>query len=195
MNRMTIANPPDAVTYVSARTLQSAMPSLLGSPRDAAPLELIVARPWSNQRALLRSALLSPELGLEGDIWATHCSRRLPDGRSDPAVQLTLMSTRIARLIAGGDHANWALAGDQLYVDLDLSYENLPVGQRLAIGDAVIEITAEKHHGCAKYAKRFGADALRFISSPEGRRLNLRGIYARVVKAGQVTTGDGIAKI
>jgi hypothetical protein len=195
MNRSTIATVAEAVTYVSARTLHSAMPLLLGSPRDAAALELIVARPWSNQRTLLRSALLSPELGLEGDNWSTHCSQTLADGSSDPDVQLTLMNTRIARLIAGGDHALWALAGDQLYADLDLSYENLPVGQRLAVGGAVIEITAEQHTGCAKYAKRFGADALRFINSPEGRRLNLRGIYARVVKAGQIAAGDGIAKI
>jgi hypothetical protein len=181
--------------FTSLAALDAAKKHLLASPRQRGILELIVARPWSEQRVCLKSAELTPRYGLHGDNWATHCSKRLPDGSSEPAVQITLMSTRMARLIAGEDRERWALAGDQLFVDFDLSWDNLPVGQRLRVGKAVLEITAELHKGCAKYRARFGEDALRFISTPEGRQMNLRGIYARVIEAGRVAVADSVEKI
>ena len=164
------------------------------SPRDGGKLEMIVVRPGRDERLLLDQCDLSPDNGVHGDDWAVACGNKLPDGRSNPAVQITIMNSRLAQLVAG-ERSRWPLAGDQFYADLDLSYENLPVGQRLAMGTAVLEITAELHKGCAKFMARFGNDALKFISNEEGKRLNLRGIYAQIVVPGTVAVGDVIRKI
>jgi MOSC domain-containing protein YiiM len=91
------------------------------------------------------------------------------------------------------DH--WQLAGDQLFIDLDLSEENLPPGTQLAMGTAVIEVTAEPHTGCGKFIARFGVDAVKFVNSPIGQRLRLRGVNARVVRSGRIRVGDSIRKL
>ena len=175
--------------------LEAGMAQLLEAPRDGGVLELIVVRPIKEQRTILDAVWLSPDSGAEGDVWAKGCWMSLPDGRPDPDVQFTIMNSRLARLVMSEDKAHWALAGDQLVADLDLSEENLPPGQRLAVGEAILEITSIPHRGCAKYRARFGDDALRFISTKEGHRLNLRGIYAKVVQAGHVRVGDVITKV
>jgi hypothetical protein len=132
---------------------------------------------------------------LVGDSWATRGSKKTADGSSHPEMQLNLMNSTAALLVAGGDALRRALAGDQLYVHLDLSYENLPPGTRLAIGTAEIEITAEPHRGCAKFSERFGVNAVRFVNSEAGRQLNLRGINAKVIVPGTIRTGDTVTKV
>ena len=175
--------------------LEVGLAQLLEAPQDRGNLELIVIRPTKEQRQILDEAWLSPEAGVQGDNWAKGCWKSLPDGRPDPDVQVTIMSARLARLVMGGDKSHWALAGDQLIADLDLSEGNLPVEQRLALGDAVLEITSVPHRGCAKYRARFGDEALRFINTDEGRRMNLRGIYAKILQAGRVRVGDVLKKV
>ena len=160
----------------------------------AGTLVAIVVRPDKELRELPETGELTPEAGLVGDRWQRHTTRKLPDGGPNPDTQLTLMNTRFLAPLAG-DRECWPLAGDNLLVDLDLSEANLPVGQRLKIGEAVVQISAEPHTGCAKFSKRFGPDALKFVNSPEGRSFRLRGVNASVVQAGRVKLGDRIEKI
>ncbi len=150
--------------------------------------------PGGEERALLESAELSAVTGLVGDMWATRPSTSSPDGGPHPDRQVTLVNARTIAAIAGRVE-RWSLAGDQLYVDLDLSMASLPPGTRLAVGTALIEVTAAAHRGCAKFGERFGADALRFVNSPAGRELNLRGVNARVVRDGTVRVGDAVSKV
>lgn len=165
------------------------------APADGGVLALIVSRPAPDERALLDAAELRVDDGLVGDGWRHRGSRHTADGTAELDRQLTLMNARAVALIAGGDdRARWALAGDQLYVDLDISTDNLPPGTRLRIGSAVVEITAVPHTGCGKFAARFGQDAVRLVNSPEGRHLNLRGVNARIVVPGTIRVGDVVEK-
>lgn len=181
------------VPRLSEADLTAALAELSASPKDAGRLEVIVVRPDRDLRELPVMAVLTAEGGIPGDRWMRHCTRRLADGALNPDTQLTLMNTRFLAPLAG-PRERWPLAGDNLLVDLDLSEANLPVGQRLRIGGAVIEVTAEPHTGCAKFSRRFGEEALRFVNQPLGRSLRLRGLNARVITDGWVRVGDPITK-
>jgi MOSC domain-containing protein YiiM len=167
------------------------MDHVLGSPEGVGTLELVVCRPSVGERAILEEGTLDLEVGLVGDSWLTRGSRGTPDGSAHPDAQLTVMNARAATLVAGPIE-RWGLAGDQLYVDLDLSEERLPAGSRLAIGSAVIEITAKPHRGCAKFAERFGTEATRFFNTGLGLTLNLRGRNARILTPGKIRRGDSV---
>ena len=167
--------------------LVAALEEIRRSPTAQGSVDLIVRRPAENEREVLDEGMLDLDEGLLGDMW----HRR---GTPNPDAQLTLMNARAAEVIAGGRERR-QLAGDQLYVDLDLSIENLPAGTRLSVGDAVVEVAAVPHTGCAKFSARFGTDALRFVNKSPGRELRLRGVNARVVTAGAVRVGDTITKL
>jgi hypothetical protein len=175
--------------------LEAGLAGIRQSPAAEGTVELIVRRPGVDAREVLEEGRLTEEDGLVGDHWRARGSRSTPDGSADPECQLTLMNARLIDLLAGGDREAWPLAGDQLYVDLDLSLENLPAGTRLAVGTAVVEVTAPPHTGCAKFSARFGSPALRFVNSPEGRALRLRGVHARIVQPGEVRPGDAIRRL
>jgi MOSC domain-containing protein YiiM len=177
---------------LTADELAAGLPEVLRSPVGEGTVELIACRPEEGERKLLEEAQLDLELGLVGDMWHRRRSRRTADGGPNPLAQVTLMNARAADLVAGGDRSRWALAGDQLYVDLDLSEVSLPAGTRLAVGTAVLELTAEPHTGCAKFRARFGPAAIRFVNGAEHRHLRLRGANARVVEPGVVRRGDAI---
>jgi MOSC domain-containing protein YiiM len=164
------------------------------SPQGVGTIEMIVARPAIDERVELDEGRLTAAAGLEGDNWTERPSARTPDRSPLVAAQLTLMNSRAAQLVAG-DRARWELAGDQIFVDLDLSEAALPSGTRLALGTAVIEVSAEPHRGCAKFTQRFGLDALRAVNSAVGRELRLRGLNARVITDGVVRPGDKIAVV
>ena len=174
--------------------LQAGLSATQISPRNEGRLELIVRRPNVGGREILAEGELDVVSGLVGDTWPQRPSSRTPDRSPHPDLQLTLMNSRVATLIAG-DVTRWPLAGDQLYVDFDISETNLPPGTRLEIGASVIEITAQPHTGCGKFVQRFGVAAMKFVNSPRGRELHLRGINARVVRPGMIRTGDAVRKI
>ncbi len=178
----------------SEAELTAGLDEILRSPDTDGTVELIVRRPAEDEREVLDSGLLDLDEGLTGDTWCRRGSSRTPDGSANRDAQLTLMNARAAGLIAG-NRERWPLAGDQLYVDLDLSIENLPAGTRLAVGEAVVEVTAEPHTGCAKFRARFGAEALKFVNKPPGRELRLRGVNTRVVTSGSVRVGDSVTKL
>jgi hypothetical protein len=174
--------------------LESGLERICQSPKDAGVLELIVRRPDIGEREVLQQAELHVELGLVGDTWKVRGSSRTPDGASHPEMQLNIMNSRVIALLAR-ERERWPLAGDQLFADLDLSVDNLPPGTRLAIGSAVIEVTPVPHTGCKKFLARFGIDAVKFVNSPTGRRMNLRGVNAKVVEPGVIRVGDIAQKI
>lgn len=180
--------------HLTTAELDAGLDTVRAVPADEGRLELIVSRPALYTREVLTEAKLDADQGLVGDTWSSRPSKRTPDGAPHPEMQLNLMNARVAALVAG-DLDRRPLAGDQLYVDLDISVHNLPVGTRLSIGPAVIEITAMPHLGCGKFAARFGTDALRWVNSPLGRELRLRGVNAKIVTPGVVRTGDIVRKL
>jgi hypothetical protein len=182
------------VEHLSAVDLEAGLGEVRQSPDDEGLVELIVRRPSENERELLVEAAVSGEEGLVGDTWRFRAERRTSDVSTEVDKQITIMNSRAAALVAGNPDRR-ALAGDQLYVDLDLSIDNLPPGSRLQIGAAIVEISAHPHLGCAKFASRFGEDALRFVNSHVGRQLRLRGLNARVVTGGIVRVGDKAHKL
>ena len=183
------------VTHLTIDQLEAGLETIRQSPKDAGPLQLIVRRPGLGQRELLDEGELDTAVGLIGDTWQHRASSRMPDKKSPhPDMQINIMNARAVALMAQHPE-RWALAGDQLYVDLDLSQDNLPAGTRLAIGSAVLEVTAQAHTGCGKFVERFGLDAMKFVNSPLGRALNLRGINARVTQNGVIRRGDVARKV
>ena len=175
-------------------TLQAGLDEVRQSPRDVGRLELIVRRPATGEREALAEGRLDARQGLVGDNWIRRGSRSTEDGSAHPEMQLTIVNSRAVELLAGS-RARWALAGDQLYVDLELSVDNLPAGTRLMIGIAVVEVTSVPHNGCRVFAERYGKDAVRFVNSPTGKQLRLRGLNAKVVTPGTVRVGDRVAKV
>jgi hypothetical protein len=180
-----------AVRHLTREELEAGLGALRSAPKNDGTLDLIVRRPAIGAREVLETGELDLQTGLVGDNWNVRGSSRTPDGTSHPDMQLNIMSTRAIGLIAQ-QRERWHLAGDQLFVDLDLSDENLPAGTRLAMGSAIVEVTPQPHTGCAKFVERFGLDAMKFVNSPLGRSLRLRGLNARVVQPGTIRVGDAV---
>jgi hypothetical protein len=154
---------------------------------------MIVRRPNVDEREILNEGELDLLEGLTGDTWKDRYSRHTTDGSANINAQLTIMNSRTIALLAQREE-RWSLAGDQLYIDMDLSEENLPPGIRLALGSAVIEVSAQPHAGCNKFSERFGVEAMKFVNSPEGKRLHLRGINTRIIQSGTIRVGDIVRK-
>ena len=174
--------------------LQAGLDRVLRAPADDGRIELIVARPAEEERVLLERASFEPGRGLTADTWSVRPTRKT--GAPNPDAEVTLMSSRAAALVAGSaEPESWAPAGDQLYADLDIGVANLPAGSRLAVGSAVLEVTAEPHLGCGKFIRRYGTDAMKLVNSERGRELRLRGVNLRVVEAGEAAVGDRIRRL
>jgi hypothetical protein len=180
--------------HLTMTELEAGLDAIRAAPKDEGVLQLIVRRPRIEEREVLEEGELHPLEGLVGDSWKLRGSSRTADGSSHPEMQLNIMNARVTALVAQ-DRDRWQLAGDQLYIDMDLSDENLPTGTQLVIGSAVIEVTPPPHLGCKKFVSRFGLDAMKFVNSSVGRELHLRGINARVVQGGVIRVGQLAKKI
>ena len=182
------------VRHLTMTELEAGLDEIRNAPKDGGLLQLIVRRPTVDQRETLEEAELHPAEGLIGDSWKLRPSSRTADHSPHPEMQLNIMNARVTALVAQG-RDRWQLAGDQLYLDMDLSAENLPSGTQLAIGSAIIEVTPPPHTGCNKFVARFGLDAMKFVNSPVGKELHLRGINAKVIQPGTIRVGDAAKKL
>ena len=179
--------------HLTLDELKAGLPIILASPKGEGTLRAIVIRPAKGERRDLESCEISLEHGPHGDHWVKGCWKSTDNGEPHPDVQICIMNARCIQLIAQ-ERSNWPPAGDNLFIDMDLSPENMPPGTRLGISTAVIEITNIPHNGCASFITRYGRDACVFVNTGEGKRLRLRGIYGRVVKNGLVKVGDKVVK-
>jgi hypothetical protein len=180
--------------HLTMSELEAGLEHIRLAPKESGVLELIVRRPGVNDREVLEEAELHLDEGLVGDSWKRRRSKTTADGSPNPLMQLNIMNSRATSLVAQ-DKNRWQLAGDQLYIDMDLSEENVPAGTRLALGSAVIEVTPPPHLGCQKFVARFGREAMMFVNSPVGRQLHLRGVNAKVIQGGIIRFGDVARKI
>jgi len=181
------------VQHLTTDQLDAGLVHIAASPREVGTVEMIVRRPDVDGREVLDEGALVVGEGLVGDNYLTRPNPKSPDGSAHPEAQLNLMNSRAVDLVAAGDRERWPLAGDQFFVDLDLSVDNLPTGTRLSIGTAQIEVAAKPHNGCAKFAARFGQDAARWVNRIKDERR--RGLNAMVVRSGSVRVGDPITKL
>ena len=184
----------DIFTHLNAEELLAGLDHIRRSPRDEGVLELIVRRQAINEREVVEQAELDLIQGMIGDTWNRRRTTSTADGSPNMEMQITVMNSRVAALVAR-EKERWQFAGDQFYIDMDLSAENLPAGARLAVGSAVIEVTVPPHLGCRKFVARFGVEAMKFVNSPVGKDLRLRGIHARVIQPGFIRTGNVARKI
>ena len=184
-----MGNQTNVRDHLTTEHLEAGLEHIRQSPADGGPLLMIVRRPDTDEREVVEEAALDVDVGLVGDNWKARGSPRTPDGKANPEAQITMMNSRLLALLAQSEE-RWPLAGDQLVIDMDLSVDNLPPGTRLSIGSAMVEISAKPHTGCEKFEDRFGRDALRFIGTPMGRSLRLRGVNTRVVRSGTIRVGD-----
>ncbi len=182
------------VKHLTMAELEAGLDEIRRSPKDEGLLALIVRRPQTDEREVLAEGELDLVAGLVGDNWSARGSSLTSDGASHPDMQLNIMNARVIALLAQAKE-RWPLAGDQLFIDLDLSAANLPPGTQLALGSAVIEVTAQPHTGCKKFVARFGLDAMKFVNSPLSKQLHLRGINAKVVQPGVIRVGDVAKKL
>ena len=180
--------------YLTTEELEAGLENIRQSPMDNGILDMIVRRPQIEERQVLSEGKLDLISGLEGDNWKARGSSRMPDNSAHPEMQINIMNSRVIALLAQ-EKERWKLAGDQLFIDLDLSAENLPAGTKLSIGDAMLEVTPPPHSGCSKFTARFGLEAMKFVNSPLGKELHLRGVNARVIQAGAIRVGDPVRKI
>ena len=183
-----------AINHLSQDELEAGLDEIRDSPKDQSVLDLIVSRPEEDAREVMKLADLNVEIGLVGDTWQDRPSIRSGDGKAHPDMQIALMNSRVADLVAQSKD-RWPLAGDQLFVDLELSKANVPPGTRISVGSGILEATNQPHTGCKKFAARFGVDALKLINSPIGLELQLRGINLKVVQGGEIKPAGAVRKL
>ena len=180
--------------HLTTQQLEDGLEHIKNSPKDITLIDMIVCRPNEGDRKMLQEGYLDKEKGLVGDNWLERGSLKTADGSSHPEMQLNIMNSRSISLIAQ-QKDRWPLAGDQLFIDINLTDKNIPAGTKLSVGQAIVEVTAIPHNGCKKFTDRFGIDAVKFVNSSIGKELHLRGVNAKIIKSGIIKVGDMVKKI
>lgn len=179
--------------FVSRSELEANMSTLTAAPKNNVPIDCICVRPDFSERHVLDKVYLSRSEGVVGDRWKRITWIYLENGESDPRIQVSLTNSRILKFISKAQQAI-TLTGDNFVADIDCSEANMPVGQRLKLGEAVIEVSDVYNDACKKFAVRYGGEVMEWIRDPAYRHLRLRGIFARIVQSGWVTEHDRIQK-
>jgi MOSC domain-containing protein YiiM len=161
---------------------------------DGARILSLINRPSEGIHIETNELHLDTERGIVGDRWRDSAWLRRPDGSPDPRVQVSLTNLAVMQCFADETGRSPFDCGDNLYTHLSLTETNLPVGQRLRIGAAVLEVSDVENDACGKFAQRFGASAFQYIRAPQNRHLRLRGIFCRILRGGVIRVGELITK-
>ncbi|WP_316650373.1 MOSC domain-containing protein [Ovoidimarina sediminis] len=174
--------------------LKEAMPHILDAPKEEGRVDMIISRPDHGERTLPQRVRVTAEFGVEGDHWSRGCWMTADDGTPHPEVQICMMMSRVIEAIAGAPE-NWPPAGDNLFLEMDLTPASMPPGTRFSIGSAEFIVTPVPHNGCESFIERYGRDACVFVNTGEGKAHRLRGIYARVTRDGEIAVGDTVRRL
>ena len=180
--------------HLTTEELEAGLENIRQSPKDNGVLEMIVRRPRTEEREVLTEGRLDLLERLQGDNWKTRGNSSMPDKSANAEMQINIMNSRVIALLAQ-EKDRWQLAGDQLFIDMDLSAVNLSAGTKLSIGEAILEVTPVPHSGCKKFTERFGLEATKFVNSPLRKELHLRGINMKVMQSGIIRIGDSVKKV
>lgn len=181
------------MTQATRVELDAAIPQILAAPKDGAAVEMLCFRPGYNQRQFPDRLTLTRERGIPGERWESSPWLTDRDGRGHRGIQVSILSRRVLDLI-WRDRDTVLHPGDTFIVDMDLSEANLPVGQLLQVGTAVLRVSEVFNDGCVKWKARYGADAKDWITAPGHPQLRLRGVLCSIEQGGELANGDRIQK-
>ena len=177
------------MTPVTMLELMAALPGIMAAPKTDAPIDSLCLRPERNARAFPGRIKMTRAEGIPGERWLLEPWLRLPDGRPDPRIQVSILPVRVMDLV-WRDRVAMPHPGDPIVADLDCSVANLPTGTLIQAGTAVLRVSDEFNEGCVKWKARYGADARAFIDAPGHSPLRLRGVLCSVEQDGEVTLAD-----
>jgi len=180
--------------HVSAQDLIEAVPHIMAAPKDGAAIEMLCFRPGYGQRNFVDKLVVTRGRGMPGERWETAPWLRKDDGTGHPGIQISILQKRVLDLV-WRDRSSVIHPGDSFIVDMELSEANLPVGQLLRVGTAVLQVSDVFNDGCVKWKVRYGEAAKDWIVAPGHRELRLRGVLCSIVKDGEMKAGDQLTKI
>ena len=182
------------MTEISRIQLDQALPDVMAAPKDRAAIGMLCLRPERNQRKFVDQIEVSPQKGIAGERWLESPWLTTPEGAPHPGIQISILQQRVLDLV-WQDRENTPHPGDTFVVDMDLSHDNLPVGQLLSVGTAILKVSDVFNDGCVKWKARYGAAAKDWIVADDHPKLRLRGVLCSVERAGLLKAGDFLTKI
>jgi hypothetical protein len=166
----------------------------MAAPKDGAAISMLCLRPERNKRRVVDEITLTRENGIPGERWKDQPWLRTEDGAPHPGIQVSILQQRVLDLV-WRDRENTVHPGDTFIADMDLSEANLPVGQVLEIGEAVLKVSEVFNDGCVKWKARYGREAKDWITMPGHPELRLRGVLCSIERDGIIREGDILRKI